>query len=67
MTIQYNNHLIEIGEGTTLEDFVLQEIGEKQNGIAVAVNSSVKSKSDWRTIFLLPNDDVLIIKATQGG
>lgn len=67
MTIQYNNQLIEISEGSTLADFVLQQIGDKQNGVAVAVNSSVKSKSEWEHIFLRPNDDVLIIKATQGG
>lgn len=67
MTISYNNHNIEISEGTTLQQFVFDQVGDKQNGIAVAVNSEVKSKIDWESIFLLPNDDVLIIKATQGG
>jgi sulfur carrier protein len=67
MTIQYNNQNIEISEGTTLQQFVVDQVGDKQNGIAVAVNSEVKSKSVWESTFLLPNDDVLIIKATQGG
>ncbi len=67
MTIQYNNQNIEISEGTTLQQFVFDQVGDKLNGIAVAVNSEVKSKTDWESTFLLPNDDVLIIKATQGG
>lgn len=67
MTIQYNNDLIEISEGTTLAQFVFDQLGENQKGIAVAVNNTVRSKSDWERVFILPNDEVLIIKATQGG
>jgi sulfur carrier protein len=42
-------------------------IPEKQKGIAVAVNSSVIPKTNWDHHFLANCDEVLIIKATQGG
>lgn len=36
-------------------------------GIAIAVNQQVISKSQWDDFKLKENDEVLIIKATQGG
>ena len=38
-----------------------------QNGIAVAVNQNIISKENWATTSLKDNDEILIIKATQGG
>jgi len=38
-----------------------------ESGIAVAVNQSVVSKSDWSAYHLQPGDQVMLIKATQGG
>lgn len=37
------------------------------NGIALAVNDKVVSKTDWNNFKLNDNDKILIIKATQGG
>ena len=37
------------------------------NGIALAVNEKVVPKSEWDNFKLNNNDNVLIIKATQGG
>ena len=37
------------------------------NGIALAVNEKVISKSEWEKFQLNDNDKILIIKATQGG
>ena len=37
------------------------------NGIALAVNERVISKSDWEKFELKENDKILLIKATQGG
>ena len=44
-----------------------KEIGNNQNGIAIAVNGSVIPRKDWENYLLKENDEVLIIKATQGG
>lgn len=37
------------------------------SGIAVAVNQSIVSKTDWSVYHLQPGDQVMLIKATQGG
>ncbi len=67
MTISLNNQIQEIEAQTMLFELVFLHVGEKQNGIAVAVNGEVKPKSIWQECSLNENDDVLIIKATQGG
>ena len=36
-------------------------------GIAIAVNQTVISKSEWSKTQLKENDNIAIIKATQGG
>ncbi|MES2241225.1 MAG: sulfur carrier protein ThiS [Bacteroidota bacterium] len=43
------------------------EIPQKQNGIAVAINSVVIPRSNWNSHILQETDDILIISATQGG
>jgi len=67
MTIILNNKLIELEAPKTIRDLVLLQLGEKQNGIAVALNGQVKSKSEWETVVLNDQDTIMIIKATQGG
>ncbi|CAM1362077.1 conserved hypothetical protein [Tenacibaculum litoreum] len=66
ITIKVNNNQQEF-----LSPLVLQELVDKlqiqTNGIAIAVNSSVVKKADWPSKLLQNNDDVLIIKSTQGG
>ncbi|MBL7893552.1 MAG: sulfur carrier protein ThiS [Bacteroidia bacterium] len=41
-------------------------LSEKQ-GIAVAVNNNVVSKTNWNKYELKENDKITIIRATQGG
>ncbi|MGV3609999.1 MAG: sulfur carrier protein ThiS [Fluviicola sp.] len=67
MTISVNNQTQEIEAQTLLSELVFLHVGEKQKGIAVAINGEVKPKSIWEACRLNENDDVLIIKATQGG
>jgi sulfur carrier protein len=46
----------------------LKEIDiSEQKGIAVALNQEVISKSDWEKIQITENDQIIIIRATQGG
>lgn len=67
MTISLNNKALELEAQTVLSSLVDLHVGEKQNGIAVAVNGEVKPKTTWNDVQLNENDEVLIIKATQGG
>lgn len=53
--------------GISLQQLLDMEIPDKQKGIAVAVNNCVIQKSEWSFKILEANDNVLIIKATQGG
>lgn len=38
-----------------------------ESGIAVALNQAVVAKTDWPARFLQAGDQVILIKATQGG
>jgi sulfur carrier protein len=67
MEITYNNQRLELAENTSVLAFVVSQVGDKQNGIAVAVNEAIVSKSLWGETTLQANDNLLIIKATQGG
>ena len=67
MNIMVNNQLKSVTPSHTILKLVNDAIGEKQKGIAIAVNNTVVPKSDWPSFLLHEKDDVLIIKATQGG
>lgn len=67
MEIKLNNQIKVFAEQCTVQQLLDQIVPEKQKGIAVAVNKSVVPQINWQNHFLKSNDDVLIIKATQGG
>lgn len=67
MEIKLNNQIKIFPELCSVQQMLDEIIPEKQKGIAVAVNNSVILKINWQNQFLKQNDEVLIIKATQGG
>lgn len=67
MTISVNNQTIEVEAQTKLSNLVFQQIGENSKGIAVAINGQVIPKDSWMETPVKENDELLIIKATQGG
>jgi len=67
MEITINNQTQSVAEGTTVQAIVFAQLGEKQKGIAVAINNAVVPKQSWEQTFINPNDNILIIKVTQGG
>jgi sulfur carrier protein len=67
MEITFNNHTHTIAAQTSVALLLDQLIGEKQKGIAVAINEAVIPKQQWGSYTIQPNDKVLVIKATQGG
>ncbi|WP_282067832.1 sulfur carrier protein ThiS [Olleya namhaensis] len=66
INIKVNNTTYQFQSTVTL-DQIINQLDISVNGIAVAINQSIITKSDW--ISTTPNDGdaVLIIKATQGG
>ena len=67
MEIILNNQTHQVVEKTSIQIALNNWIGEKQKGIAVAVNETIVPKAQWDSYELKHNDKVLVIKATQGG
>lgn len=67
MQIKLNNQIKILAEQSTVQQLLDDVMFENQKGIAVAVNRNVIQKNNWKNHFLNQNDEVLIIKATQGG
>ncbi len=67
MEIIFNNQVQYIEEQSSIRNILDILVGDKQKGIAVAVNQAVVSREQWESYILHQNDNVLVIKATQGG
>lgn len=67
MEITVNGVKKEIATGFSLLDLALEQLGDKQNGVAIAINQQVISREQWNSTEIVENDSILIIKATQGG
>lgn len=66
ITISVNNKDHQIEAAKSLQE-ILEELEVTVNGVAVAINQSIITKSEWSNTQLIDKDEVLIIKATQGG
>ncbi|WP_066902555.1 sulfur carrier protein ThiS [Mycolicibacterium houstonense] len=65
ITITVNNETLEVGDQTTVEG-LLETRGFPDKGIAVALDWTVLSRSEWdRT--LVDGDRVEVVTAVQGG
>ena len=68
MEITINNQVKNLSDTTlTVQQLLNLEIPDKQKGIAIAINNTVVPRTEWGTKNILQNDNILIIKATQGG
>jgi len=67
MEITFNNRKHEIEEQTSVRKALNLWLGDKQQGIAVAVNDTIVPRSQWEDRVLQAGDNILVIKATQGG
>lgn len=67
MEIKLNHQLKEIASKISVQQLLNDSIGERQKGIAVAINNNFVPKTAWSQRLVQANDDILIIKATQGG
>ena len=66
MNITVNNNKQSVKDASSIEAMVVQ-LEVESKGIAIAVNQTVISKSEWNKTELKENDNITIIKATQGG
>ncbi|WP_029034758.1 sulfur carrier protein ThiS [Salinimicrobium terrae] len=66
ITVNVNNTAHNFNSPSNLQD-LLTQLNISEKGIAVAVNNQIISKSDWTRRELAEGENVLIIRATQGG
>ncbi len=67
MEITVNQQNYQVADVCTVQHLITEVLNTPANGIAVAVNQSIISKTAWENHLLHPSDQVIIIKATQGG
>ena len=67
MVVFVNNKRIELQPKDTIPAALRSIQISDPKGIAVAVNNSVIPKSDWENFSINENDQITIIRATQGG
>ena len=67
MEVIINNQTREIPEETTLDALIQLLEMEHAKGMAVAINKKVVPKRQWRATRLNSRDEVLLIRASQGG
>lgn len=65
VTINNQNYLLK--EACSIEQMLAAVISTETNGLAIAVNQTIISRSLWDTYLLNPGDQIILIKATQGG
>ncbi|WP_158796014.1 sulfur carrier protein ThiS [Pedobacter sp. L105] len=67
MEITVNNQLFTLSGPSSVTQLLSAVLNVPGTGIAVAVNQTIVSKSEWPAYVLQPGDQVVLIKATQGG
>jgi sulfur carrier protein len=66
MVVLVNGNTEKIAAGTTVAD-VVDRWAKSPTGVAVAVNESVVTRSEWPGTTLAEGDRVEIVTAVQGG
>jgi sulfur carrier protein len=67
MEITVNNQTLKLTGPSSVTQLLTAVLQIPGTGIAIAVNQAIVSKSDWPDYLLQPGDQVVLIKATQGG
>ncbi|UJH92069.1 sulfur carrier protein ThiS [Antarcticibacterium sp. 1MA-6-2] len=66
ITVNVNNTAHTFNSPSSLQD-LLTQLAISEKGIAVAVNNQIISRTNWNSHELADGENVLIIRATQGG
>ncbi len=67
MEITVNQQTYQITDVCSVQHLITVVLNTPAKGIAVAVNQAIVSKGNWEDYLLNPSDQIIIIKATQGG
>lgn len=67
MEITVNQQIYQVTDVCSVQHLLTTVLNTPTKGIAVAVNQAIISKAIWESHILNPGDQIIIIKATQGG
>ena len=67
MEVTVNQQLFNVSEDCNVQSLFVDVLQRPVQGLAIAVNQNIVPKSQWETRKLNPGDNIIIIKATQGG
>lgn len=67
MEITVNNQTFQVSPHCNLLEMLAVIPNLPSKGLAVAINQSIIPKAEWSSQRLVAGDQVMIIKATQGG
>jgi len=67
MEITVNHQNYHLNAGCSVAEMLSVVLQSEPRNIAVAINQSIVARSNWHMHLLMPGDQVILIKATQGG
>lgn len=67
MEVTVNQQNYSVAEHCSLQQMLSVVMQQPSKGIAIAVNETIIPKINWETYLLNPSDNIILIKATQGG
>lgn len=67
MEITVNQQNYSVTDHCSLQKMLSAIVQQPLQGIAIAVNQTIIQKADWESYLLNPGDNIILIKATQGG
>ena len=67
MEITVNQQAYLVNNKCTIQYLLTVVIKQSAKGLAVAINQTIIPKTEWESRLLNPGDQIVIIKATQGG
>ena len=66
MRIRVNDQPVDVAASITIEQ-LLQQLEQQKQGVALAINQQIVSRSEWTTHSLKDGDQITLIRATAGG
>ncbi|MFA8301329.1 MAG: sulfur carrier protein ThiS [Hyphomicrobiales bacterium] len=67
MNVFLNDQLLNVEEDTNIDELLSFQFLSENKGFAIAVNDNFVPKSKWKSYVLSEGDNILLIRATQGG
>jgi sulfur carrier protein len=67
MEVTVNQQKFTVSTDCSVAQLLADTLDRPATGMAVAVNQTIVPKANWNTHLLHPQDEVILIKATQGG